>query len=94
MQWRLAIIIVLVLWFGALPTLVYVSIVRDGGINAIWSTFPLFYVVLNIFLMHSYITANWHAISCEVRERRRSSADIMVSETTLLLDATEQPELM
>lgn len=91
MQWHTAAIICVVLWFVALPIIVYTSIVRDGGVNAIWSCVPLSYLVLNIFLIHSYVTANWDTISLEARRRRSSVTESIATETTLLLDGIEAP---
>ena len=91
MQWRTAAIICMVLWVVALPIIVYTSIVRDGGVNAIWSCVPLSYLVLNIFLVHSFVTADWDAISLEARRRKSSVAESIATETTLLLDGIEAP---
>lgn len=91
MQWRTAAVICVVLWVVALPVIVYTSIIRDGGVNAIWSCVPISYVVLNIFLMHAFVTADWDAISGETRRRRSSVAESIATETTLLLDGIEAP---
>ena len=91
MQWRMAAIICCILWFAALPTLVYMTVVRDGGVNAIWTCLPLFYFVLNALLIQSYVTADWYAVSCEIRRRRSSVAETIATETTMLLDSIEPP---
>lgn len=91
MQWHMAAIICIVLWFAALPTLIYVTVIREGGVNAIWTCLPLFYLVLNVLLVHSYVTADWNSVSREVQRRKSSIAETIANETTLLLDGIEPP---
>lgn len=91
MQWRMAGIICIVLWCAALPTLVYVAVVKEGGVNAIWTCLPVFYLVLNALLIHSYVSADWQAVSNEVQRRKSSVAETIASETTMLLDCVETP---
>lgn len=91
MQWRMASIIFAVLWCAALPTLVYTLVIRQGGVNAIWTCLPLFYLVLNGLLIYSYVTADWHQVSRDIRKRRSSIAEEIATETTLLLDGIEPP---
>jgi len=93
MQWRMAAIICIVLWFAALPTLVYVAVVRGGGVNAIWTCLPLFYLALNGLLIQSYVTADWHAVSRDIRRRTSTQRrrETIATETTMLLDGIEPP---
>lgn len=74
MQWTLAGIIVAFLWLGALPTVVHFAIIKGGGVYAMWHILPLFYAIMNLTLIFSYVTADWNAISASIRERRGSAA--------------------
>jgi MATE family multidrug resistance protein len=91
MQWRMAFLIFAVLWCAALPTLVYVLVIRQGGVNAIWTCLPLFYLVLNGLLIYRYVTADWYQVSRDIRKRRSSVSEEIATETTLLLDGIEPP---
>jgi Na+-driven multidrug efflux pump len=83
MQWRLASIIFGCLWCGLLPGVVYISIVRHGGLTSQWMLLPTCYVIMQACLVVSYTTVDWHDISRRTMSRlaassSRSLADVMV----------------
>jgi Na+-driven multidrug efflux pump len=67
MQWQMAAIIFGCLWTGTLPAIFFFAVHRGGGIDAVWNTLPIFYTILQFLLASSYLTADWHKISTEVR---------------------------
>lgn len=83
-QWKMAGVICIVLWVGALPTLVHFAIYKGGGVKAIWRILPIFYGVMNCILIVSYTTADWHAISDSVREKRATQQKELGEATQLL----------
>jgi MATE family multidrug resistance protein len=83
-QWTMAAIICVVLWLGALPTLVHFAVYKGGGVQQIWHILPMFYFAMNVLLILSYVTADWHAISASIRERRASQAKEMAESKRLL----------
>jgi MATE family multidrug resistance protein len=85
MQWTMAGIMIVLLWLGALPTLIHFVVNKGGGVYEMWHMLPMFYAVMNLVLILSYVTADWHAISDSIRERRASQAKEM-NEATRLVD--------
>ena len=59
MQWRMAAIIFVCLWCGALPGLWYYAIHRGGGLDVVWTVLPVSYGVMQILLIASYATVDW-----------------------------------
>jgi Na+-driven multidrug efflux pump len=59
MQWRMALIIFLCLWFGALPALWYHAVHLDGGLQVVWTVLPASYGIMQILLIASYVTVDW-----------------------------------
>ncbi|KAL3916216.1 MAG: hypothetical protein SGILL_005279, partial [Bacillariaceae sp.] len=59
MQWRMAAIIFLCLWFGALPALWYYGIHLGGGLDVAWNVLPASYGVMQVLLIASYATVDW-----------------------------------
>lgn len=90
MQWQMAAIIFGCLWMGTLPALVIFSIRRGGGIDAVWSTLPIFYTFMQFLLAYSYIREDWYRISKEIRAHALLSVEEASSnhanEGTKLLD--------
>ena len=68
MQWHLAAVIFVCLWIGTLPTIATFAIHRNGGIDAVWNTLPVFYTIMQVLLAWCYLSADWHLISKKVRE--------------------------
>lgn len=71
MQWRLAVAIVVVLWFGTLPIIIKLAINDGGGLDMMWTIIPAGYLILDIVLTILFVTADWHAISRQIREKNR-----------------------
>jgi multidrug resistance protein, MATE family len=91
MHWALAGIIILFLWFGALPTVIHFALQRKGGVPAMWHVLPVFYSAMNLAIILSYVTADWDTISASIRNRRASHQAKGMSETTRLLEEQELP---
>lgn len=70
MQWRMAGIVVCVLWLCGIPTVLYVGIHQGGGVTAIWSVLPYFYAVLDLLLILCYVCADWNAISQTIQSKK------------------------
>ncbi|CAJ1936519.1 unnamed protein product [Cylindrotheca closterium] len=89
MQWQMAAIIFGCLWVGTLPALAYFSIHQGGGIDAVWSTLPVFYTGMQFLLAYSYIREDWYEISKEIRRHALESVEEangkLVNEETKLL---------
>jgi multidrug resistance protein, MATE family len=85
MQWTLATIIIVVLFFGALPTVIHFAVIQGGGISALWYILPLFYLALNILLIISYVSTDWNIASNVAREKR-STQVMETTESKLLLE--------
>ena len=63
MQWRMAAVIFVCLWFGALPGLWYFAIHRGGGLDIVWTVLPASYGVMQVFLLASYATVDWKELT-------------------------------
>lgn len=93
LQWRMAAIIFVCLWLLTLPTIVFVAIYHEGGLDAVWSILPCFYTLMQILLALSYLTLDWHAISKQIRKKEKEHMrveghgenDSQADETTGLL---------
>jgi len=68
MQWHVAAIVFGICWFLALPTIVYFSIYRGGGLDAIWTILPFFYIVMQVLLVMCYMNCSWEDIGQGIRE--------------------------
>jgi multidrug resistance protein, MATE family len=71
LQWRMATIIFVVLWFFTLPSIVVVAKWNHGGLNAVWSILPCCHTIMQVLLAASYLTLDWHKISEHIRENER-----------------------
>jgi Na+-driven multidrug efflux pump len=90
MQWHLAAIIFVCLWLCTLPTIVFFSIKRGGGIDSVWNTLPIFYTCMQVMLVWSYMSADWDKISRGIRDRASQS----MIETKASLEASEGTHLL
>jgi MATE family multidrug resistance protein len=63
MQWRVAWVVLFCLWCGLLPCVVYWAILKEGGLIMEWTLLPIFYIIMQVFLVASYTTADWSLIS-------------------------------
>ena len=69
MQWHIAAIIFGTCWAGALPTIVYFSIYRGGGLDAIWTILPFFYIFMQVPMAMCYtVGCCWEDIGYAIRE--------------------------
>lgn len=77
LQWRMGMIIIVVLWFFSVPCIVYFCIFRGNGdddvdtseeekgvegLVTLWRILFWSYIILDIGLMIGYTTADWHEI--------------------------------
>jgi Na+-driven multidrug efflux pump len=60
MQWHVAAIVFACLWCGALPTMTYKAIYKGEGLDAVWRILPLFYSIMQFFLILSFARIDWH----------------------------------
>jgi Na+-driven multidrug efflux pump len=75
MQWHMAAIVFACIWLGTLPTLVFFAIRRGGGIDAVWSTLPVFHTVMQVLLAWSYLSSDWTKIGKEIRDHALESVE-------------------
>ena len=61
LQWRMAMIIFCFLWFIVLPAIIYFAKHKGGGLEAVWTILPIFYIIMQVLLAQSYLTADWEA---------------------------------
>lgn len=73
MQWRMAGIVLLVLWFSCIPTLIHVGVYGGGGVVAIWTWLPYFYVALNVLLILCYVLPDWERINDSIEKKKTAS---------------------
>lgn len=93
MQWQMAAIIFVCLWLCTLPAIVIVAIKRGGGIDGVWNTLPIFYTFMQVILVWSYMSADWHKISRGIRDRARQSM-MEVKAAALEAQASEGTHLL
>lgn len=98
MQWYIAAIIFGTCWAGALPTIVYFSIYKKGGLDAIWTILPFFYVAMQILLAMCYmVRSDWEDIGSAIREehvRRRSNSVISIEPEVHCFPSEDSPLLV
>ena len=69
LQWRMAAIIFSFLWIVTLPCIIYFAVHQNGGLDAVWTILPVFYTAMQLFLMFSYLFADWTSIGKHVHDR-------------------------
>jgi MATE family multidrug resistance protein len=98
MQWQMAAIIFGTCWCGALPTIVYFSIYRGGGLDAIWSILPVWYTAMQVLLVLCYtVFCDWNKIGLAIRQehvRRHSSAGVDLKFDAEAVVAREETPLL
>lgn len=82
MQWRMAIIVFGFLWLGVLPTILYFSIHRGGGLESVWTILPISYTILQMILALSYLIADWEAIGRDIHDQTHGDKSAKVSLTS------------
>ena len=89
MQWRTAICMTCCLWFGLLPSVLWVAVKNNGGLLSLWTLVPGGYFIMQGVLRLSYAFVDWDEKSFLAKEkmRRQSSKSTgnIVDESTLLL---------
>lgn len=91
LQWRMAAIIFVCLWLGTLPAIVIFAIQKQGGLDAVWSILPCFYILMQILLAASYLTLDWDKISLCIREKEREHMLLEAQEAAENKDTTYHP---
>lgn len=91
MQWHLAAVIFVCLWMGTLPAVAVFAVQRQGGIDAVWNTLPIFYTIMQVLLALCYLTADWTKISAEIRSHALESVTEFEIEK---MPATERTSLL
>jgi len=75
-QWFCGGVIVLNLWIISLPTTIYVAVVRNEGLLALWKIVVASYLVLNICLVISYtIFTDWNDVAKQILIRNANAAN-------------------
>jgi hypothetical protein len=62
MQWRIAAVVVVCLWCGALPLVFYKAVYLQHGLDAIWTILPCCYAIMQVFLVFSYTRYDWRRV--------------------------------
>lgn len=62
MQWRIAAVVVVCLWCGALPLVFYKAVYLQNGLDAIWTILPCVYAIMQVFLVFSYTRFDWRRV--------------------------------
>ena len=95
MQWRLAAIISVSLYFFTLPTVVYLAVIRGGGLETQWKILPIFYTGMQAALVIGYMAVDWEKHSHAIREGMLISIieakEIEPTEQTSLLTENDAP---
>lgn len=68
LQWRMAIIIFAVLWCFLLPSVGWFAIRNGGGLTAQWTLLPIFYSIMQVFLVMAYTNFDWNGYSKRIRQ--------------------------
>lgn len=68
LQWRLAAIISVCLYCFTLPAVVYFSMVRGGGLPALWTVLPISYCFMQVALAMGYVVVDWDAHAAVIRK--------------------------
>ena len=63
MQWHIAAVVVVGLWCGALPTIIYKAVYLNEGLDAVWTILPIAYAIMQVLLLISYSRVDWKHIS-------------------------------
>ena len=81
LQWRQATVVIFCAWVLTVPTILYLSVYRGGGLELMWKILPCTYLLMDIILVFVIMTEDWQAIGKAARERRISNiAPILVSD--------------
>ena len=83
MQWQLALWIVLCLWCGLLPSVIYWAMILKGGLSSQWSLLPAFYALMQVVLIWNYASSDWNVISEHGEFSRSKSLDACGASTPM-----------
>lgn len=75
LQWRMAAIILVSLWFFTLPSLLWFAVHKEGRLNAMWTILPICYTLMQVLLVASYATVDWGKRSKSIRDGMRRSLE-------------------
>mgnify|MGYP005680680015 CR=1 FL=1 len=79
LQWRMAVIIFCFIWLVTLPNVVYFAVHRGGGLSVVWTILPIFYTIMQFFLVGSYITSDWESIGKAIHKSSHGDQSQKVS---------------
>ncbi len=87
-QWRLATVIVIILWSCTLPTIIYVCFFRDQfdmyqSFLRLWTIIPCGYFLMTAVLFYIIQTADWHEISTEIIEKQQQNKEATIKSKKL-----------
>lgn len=71
LQWRTAANMFIVLWVWTIPAIIYSCIYDGKGYYHMWKILPLSYIVLDIGLTITYLTADWEGIGAKIKLDRK-----------------------
>ena len=79
-QWRLATVIVIVLWCCTLPTVIYSCFFRDQfdmyqSFSRLWTIIPCGYILMTTVLFYIIQTADWHEISTKIIQKQQQNKE-------------------
>lgn len=81
LQWRMATIIFVSLWFGALPSMLYFLVHHKLELNFVWIILPTCYSIMQIFLGWSILIADWELIGKEIHRGAQGEKCTMIALT-------------
>lgn len=79
MQWTLGVVTFVFLWVVGLPVLYFFALIRDGGLDSVWTWVYPPYTAMNLLLIAAFMRADWYQISAAIR-KREGIADTLVDE--------------
>jgi len=83
LQWRMAAIIVLLLWFCALPTVLWFASYQGGGLVTEWRILPVYYLVMQALLVAAYVRVDWSATASRKSLRLSTTSSTLMTEPTV-----------
>ncbi len=66
LQWRTFANMFVVLWLWGIPAIIYFCIFGGKGYYCMWDIIPILYILLDIGLVLTYVTADWNEIGAQI----------------------------
>ena len=85
LKWRHAVITCFCIWVLTLPTVTYFSMIRGGGLVALWTVLQISYKLMQAALVMGYTSVNWKKHSMSMQEAMNHRTRMHADEETALL---------